>query len=937
MSPQSSMLRLIGAAFIVGLLSVAACAGEGDVRAPASEDGGLPPEAGSTDAGAPDTPDNPLPDARPKCGNFKVEPGETCDDGNSNDNDGCSGSCKLESAFEGDICPGKSLVLQTSGSKLHASVSGSTKTAYGQYGSACGGGSGKDVVYTFTPSSSGKAVVKLTADYPAIVSARSTCDVATSESKCADIAAPTGGTTTIEVPAFQNTPVFLFVDGYGGTSGDYTLDVEISLAACGNGIAELPEACDDGNNVDGDGCSATCTLESGGTIKQCPGQPFLLTGPAGQPRKISFAGNTLTDGEATQGATGGCVFSNGVNVVYALKSDVTGAVKAELLTAYAKSGLHARSDCGDSDYQLACTQRDTPGASKLEFPVKANEWFYLFVDGYQLQSNVLGGPYTLDVTLTPAECGNHVLDGDEQCDDGNTVAGDGCAPGCVLEPVTGIDLCPGRALDLTPQPDGSRNGRISASTVGLANNHTLCNGSSGPDAVFAVTPDIDGYLTANVKAAFRASVSIRTACSEKLEDGGAAPGTNVLACSYKLAAPSSNQATQPWVIEGVGNGPKSTGTPVLAGQTYWLVVDGASSDAGSRGVFELDVRVRPPTCGNGILEGAETCDDGGTDDGDGCDATCKVEPITSRSTCSDAEAITLVETAPGTYAMSLASGTTNLLANSNMTTSSSSTDPCFAPGRNAFFKVTAPTAGVLRATAKSSAFDVVLNYRKPTCALLTAPFMCANNSERGNEETLATPVAAGEIVYVVVDSKGANDFGRFTLDVSLTPSGCGDGFFVPSATEECDDGNNVSGDGCSATCKVEPITGVDKCPGKTLTLSGVEPQPRKGLITFDTSKLDADYSGTCGGNARDGVVRIVAPVDGLLRAKLRNMPNATLHARSICTDPTTELSKSDYSTCPRVVHDPVTFSVKANNEYFLFVDGLDGAVGVPTLDVTIDP
>ena len=31
MSPQSSMLRLIGAAFIVGLLSVAACSAEGGV------------------------------------------------------------------------------------------------------------------------------------------------------------------------------------------------------------------------------------------------------------------------------------------------------------------------------------------------------------------------------------------------------------------------------------------------------------------------------------------------------------------------------------------------------------------------------------------------------------------------------------------------------------------------------------------------------------------------------------------------------------------------------------------------------------------------------------------------------------------------------------------------------------------------------------------
>jgi cysteine-rich repeat protein len=32
---------------------------------------------------------------------------------------------------------------------------------------------------------------------------------------------------------------------------------------CGNGIVETGEECDDGNNIDGDGCSATCTIEAG--------------------------------------------------------------------------------------------------------------------------------------------------------------------------------------------------------------------------------------------------------------------------------------------------------------------------------------------------------------------------------------------------------------------------------------------------------------------------------------------------------------------------------------------------------------------------------------------------------------------------------------------------------------------------------------------------
>ena len=32
---------------------------------------------------------------------------------------------------------------------------------------------------------------------------------------------------------------------------------------CGNGVINSPEICDDKNNVNGDGCSSTCTIENG--------------------------------------------------------------------------------------------------------------------------------------------------------------------------------------------------------------------------------------------------------------------------------------------------------------------------------------------------------------------------------------------------------------------------------------------------------------------------------------------------------------------------------------------------------------------------------------------------------------------------------------------------------------------------------------------------
>ena len=70
-----------------------------------------------------------------------------------------------------------------------------------------------------------------------------------------------------------------------------------AVAVCGNGIAEAPEQCDDGNLDDLDGCSATCTLE--------PSHQVVATGQtscwnsAGSP--IACAG-TGHDGETQAGA-----------------------------------------------------------------------------------------------------------------------------------------------------------------------------------------------------------------------------------------------------------------------------------------------------------------------------------------------------------------------------------------------------------------------------------------------------------------------------------------------------------------------------------------------------------------------------------------------------------------------------------------------------------
>lgn len=927
---MSRLPSLLASFLVLSGVALAACATDGE-DGPASPDVDSGVDAGPADTGVRDAQtaidggDVPVGPPTNVCGNGKREGAEECDDGNLLDNDGCSSTCKIEVTSPADYCPGETIALTPAPGQpqlLHGSVTGTTNGSYNHFGSACGGGSGRDVVYAIAPPSSGKATVTITAEFPAIVSTRTTCDNAQSETGCQGIQSTAGGTTKLEVPVFAGAPTFVVVDGYGGTSGEFTLDVEVSAAVCGNGVAELPEQCDDGNTQNGDGCSGECTLETGGVVDNCPGQPFLLTGAPGAVRKMSFAGNTMTHGATTQQSIG-CFYWAGPNMVYALKSDVAGSVKAHLSAGYTKANLHARSDCGATAYQLGCTQREEPGGLDLEFPVGQNQWFYLFVEGHRQGSVDYAGPFTLDVTVTPSACGNGALDGNEQCDDGNMVDGDGCSATCQLEARPAAGSCPGHPLALVTQGDGTRTATIANTTTGASNSFSGCGTASGtaPDVVYAVTPDIDGLLTADVKGAFNTIVYVHGTCADS---------ASRLACSY-----NANATTNPFILDGLGSVPKQVTTPVLAGTTYYVFVDSAvGSGTPASGAFKLDLKVSPAVCGNGVIEGGEQCDDGGTDNDDGCSSSCQIESHGPR-TCAAAEAVTLAPTgAAGTYSATLARGTTGYNSAHNFTTTTNHV--CQAPGREAYFAVTAPEAGILRARVDSAAFDAVLGFRKP-CATSGTPLACGNDAPKGATEALNVPIAAGETLWVVVDTASAADFGRFTLDLELTPSGCGDGFFVPSATEECDDGNTVSGDGCSSTCKLESLPAADTCPGVAMTLTGSGNQPRRGVLTLDTSKLTPSYVSACGGNARDGVVRVVPNTSGLLTARINGLVGGLVHARTVCGDPASELKKSNLSTCPSVVHEVITFPVTANKEYFLFMDGLDGASGVATLDVTVVP
>ena len=110
----------------------------------------------------------------------------------------------------------------------------------------------------------------------------------------------------------------------------------------------------------------------------------------------------------------------------------------------------------------------------------------------------------------------------------------------------------------------------------------------------------------------------------------------------------------------------------------------------------------------------------------------------------------------------------------------------------------------------------------------------------------------------VADNVGntRNDTKTFEIEVPI-PAGCGNG--VKSSSEECDDGNNQDGDGCSAYCKLEVcgnnvIDAGEECDGYELngqTCNSLGVFEGGALACrddcfFDTSDCQSNASGYCG-------------------------------------------------------------------------------------------
>jgi len=250
----------------------------GSTGAPVEEDGGTSSGVTSSSGGFVITdsgPSSPAPppgevdcDASPAecappsvCGDGKPGLGESCDDGNTDDGDGCSSKCQIEGPYWACGFGVACVDVRDCAALADAGIVGDAGCMMPPKEPACGdgvvdpgeacddgnvtGGDGcsadcKDIEANWVCPTPGESCVSTMVCGDGVITGTEQCDDGNEQNG-------DGCSSTCQLEPGWTCPI---------------PGVACRAAACGDGIVAGDEQCDDGNTADGDGCSSTCRLQA---------------------------------------------------------------------------------------------------------------------------------------------------------------------------------------------------------------------------------------------------------------------------------------------------------------------------------------------------------------------------------------------------------------------------------------------------------------------------------------------------------------------------------------------------------------------------------------------------------------------------------------------------------------------------------------------------
>ncbi|HEU5179235.1 MAG TPA: DUF4215 domain-containing protein [Candidatus Polarisedimenticolia bacterium] len=592
------------------------------------------------------------------CGDGIVNGGEQCDDGNNIDTDGCRNSCVLPICGDsivgntpGETCdpPGNPAGNNGNSCREDCTVCGD---AVQQPGEMCDDGNGVD-----TDGCRNNCTLPICGDSIVGNTPGETCD-------------PPGSIPT--VPA-------------GNTNACRPLG-DAQCTYCGDNVVNDGEQCDDGNHVDTDGCHNDCTLPScgDGIINQecetCDTGAFpagapsshgeCRTGPCGSPG-CTFCGDHIVNGGEecddgnnidTDGCHNNCTLPTcGDGIVGNTPGETcdppgsTPTVPAGNTNTCRPLGDAQCTYCGDNVVNDGeqCDDGnhvDTDGChNDCTLPSCGDGMINQSGCAETCDTNAFpAGAPSSHGTCRPGPCGNpaactfcgdNMVNGDEQCDDGNNVDTDGCRNNCTL-PTCGdgiVGNTPNETCDPpgTPAGNNGNNCREDCTVCGDGVQQTgeMCDDGNGVDtdgcrnnctlptcgdSILGNTPgetcDPPGSTPAtppgNTNVCRPLGEAQCTYCGDNLVNDGEQcdDGNHVDTDGCR------NDCTLP----SCGDGLINEECEKCDGNAF------PASAPGTHGVCRTGPCGTPGCtfCGDGIVNGDEQCDDGNAVDTDGCRNSC---------------------------------------------------------------------------------------------------------------------------------------------------------------------------------------------------------------------------------------------------------------------------------------------------------------------------
>jgi len=666
----------------------------------------------------------------PSCGNGIVETdlGEECDDGNTEDGDGCSSICEIQKID----CPftaveGESYVVNFT-ERLYSS-----KTYDDSY----------ELVNAFIPAGDYKvtlaafdgkpdrdvSTIQLNEQYDVILQNNGqfvtksgmTEDLEDSVLYASEVNVVNNSLTlSMDInEVVANHP--LYYNNASANSVEPVCAFFEPAPTCGNEDVEDGEECDDGNTEDSDGCSATCEIEAGDIF----GVKFNDINANG----VLDAGEPNLEGWE-------------INLYdYAVSTTTPISVATTTISGYSFPNLDFGSYVVTEVNQAGWTQT-TPTTT---------ETIILSNDNKSVELNF--------GNAQPSVCGNETVEGVEECDDGNTEDGDGCSATCEIEAgdIFGVKF-----------NDINANGVLDAGEPNLEgweiNLYDYAVSTTTPISVATTT--ISGYSFPNL-------------------DFGSYVVTEVNQAGWTQTTPTTTETIilsndNKSVELNFGNAQPSVCTD-LDQDTYAI-------EGGECGIVDCDDT--DPL----IFENCEpTCTPGNDNDNDGYYSGGTCSPFD----CDDNSASKTTDCGGGG-----GGGPTGLYIHSERVggTTTSTATITWHTNKSADSKVVCSLSPIVNSNLGSWP---ELGYGAPTGSdatfktfhtivldnlLINTNYYCRTISKTSSQQAYSS-----ELSFIILEE------GRIPA--------CGDG--IVDSNEDCDDGNTISGDGCSATCGTESCAGAD--------------------------------------------------------------------------------------------------------------------------------